>query len=198
MPPSFVLVWFVCIAACTHAPGAGEPDSGLREGFCGMTGRLVECNSSLDCVESGTGADRCSIYGTCYEDDGHDGCTGIGFRGDCGERLVCDDYRMCSRACFRHMDCPVDQYCACFSGYLFVREIVSAGFCGSRRCNPESQACPVHFEPIDGSFACFPVFLEGDCHRFVPEVECPPGYESDGDLGCRLVEPYTWIDAGVP
>ena len=74
----------------------------------------------------------------------------------------------------------------------------SAGFCRLTRCDLATSRCPEGYVEDRGTLACYPLFKPGDCDRRLSDVECPPGYVPEGDLGCRLVVPYAWrVDAGV-
>ena len=182
-----------------------RPDSDhprLVVGKCGLEGRMVECMATEDCysmecfVDFGLPDEVCNwsnLDGVCVWTGGECGSADTGKR--CGVG-VCVSYH-CYRACNTHGDCEPGQMCICLA--LFYPDTPAAGFCVTPRCNYDS-VCPDGSEPVPDSLGCRQLVFEGDCHWVPGSRYCPPGYEFEGEHGCRMVEPYAWMDpdAGVP
>ena len=184
----------VVLPNCT---GCKKDHEGLVRGQCGLESQWVECFTFEDCDGKTCRLGRCNwctSTGNCVRVESDD-CDWI--LGGCGPNAVCDsDY--CYPACTAHRDCEPEAECNCFMREDFVPSTVSAGFCDYPRCNLDG-VCPDGTEIIRGSYACFPTFSQGDCLKPSNRLDCPPGYEPQGETVCWMVEPYAWRnrDAGT-
>ena len=115
----------------------------------------------------------------------------------CGNTLVCVS-RFCYRPCNTHGECEPGELCICL--YNFYPETPAAGHCYTPQCHPEDGVCREGSVPTPDSRGCRQIFFEADCHWLEGSRYCPPGYDFEGEHGCRMVEPYAWRnpDAGVP
>jgi hypothetical protein len=178
--------------------GCKKDHSGMFRGQCGLEGQWVECMWEEDCYDRDCGSGRCNwctLDGTCTRAEST--CYLTGRR--CMNTLVCVSMH-CYSACNTHADCEPGRYCECLWPAVFHSSTPAAGFCWTLRCHPDSSLCPDGSEPVPGSRACNQLIREADCHWAPPFPGCPPGYEPEGEQGCRMVEPYAWRyrDAGTP
>lgn len=172
-------------------------EDGLVDGACGLEGRRVECVTDLDCTYPD---DKCELNGQCYDSEEY--CTRPGYYCPRIMGMVCDTYLRCTAPCNTHSECYSGDVCSCFHPRDLDFMSPSAGSCYSAWCkDQDSKGCPPDSEPIPGSLLCNLTRREADCHLEHPEIPsepCPPGYEREGEIGCRLVTPFAWRDAGAP
>lgn len=178
---------------------------GLMDGKCGLQGQRVECILDFDCRDE---SEYCNLHGECvFRGDPlrcPEGGYGVGLECEWSGGLVCGDDLECHAPCNSHDECLPGDTCTCFAPAVFAPDTLSGGWCHTTRCTG-SGTCPVDFEIVEGLLSCWPSVKEGDCRRISNVPDCPPGYEPEGNHGCRVVLPFAWkdadagvLDAGVP
>lgn len=189
MPASLSLATGICLLL-----SAGCKDDGLMDGACGLKGKRVECVTHFDCEYPD---DTCDWSGFCYNDESV--CYGPTSWCSGG---VCNAINDCSPACSSHSDCSSSQVCTCFPPELLDFTSHSAGWCDTAWCRDKgAKGCPPGTETIPGILTCRRTQRDADCHLENPEsptAACPPGYDREGEIGCHLVTPNAWRDAGAP
>jgi hypothetical protein len=171
-------------------------DDGLMDGACGLKGTRVECVTHLDCTYPD---DTCEANGECFDSENY--CEGPGSL--CPMMYgICNPSWLCSSPCNTHSDCRETEVCSCFFPEYLDFMSPSAGWCYTAWCRDQgSKGCPPDTIPLAGSLLCRQTRREADCHLEHPEIQsepCPQGYEREGEIGCRLVTPFAWRDAGAP
>ena len=181
-----VFLWSFIATAGTSLSVPACKDDGLMAGKCGLEGERVECITNDDCHERDPYLGFCDLRGSCTHWE--TGCQYIGTF--CTSTTVCNSMAECSPGCNSHDECLPGDSCRCFAPWELASNTLSAGWCWTARCTA-AGSCPEGHVPDDGLLACWPIEKEGDCEHAV-DVDCPPGYEPEGQTGCRLVEPFAW------